>query len=300
MLTTKMRIGFAVSILTVFSLLHGGASAGEKAHGAKNGDAKKGHVTTAEHTPEHPAGGSLFGDLKKAKSGHVKIGQSHAAWSYEGGTGPQKWGALKSDYKACAAGVQQSPIDLSGHVASLSRDLSLHWKPTNFSVVNNGHTIQANAQPGSYLTLAGKKYDLLQFHFHSSSEHTVSGRPYSMEAHFVHKSADGALAVVGVFMTPGSMHKELSKVWKGLPQTSGQTVSIAQPVDIAQLLPSNQALYRYEGSLTTPPCSEIVSWIVFRDPMQVAGSQIASFAKLYPANARPVQALHRRFVLGNF
>jgi carbonic anhydrase len=183
---------------------------------------------------------------------------------------------------------------------SLLNDLSISWAPSPFEIANNGHTIQANAAPGGSVTLGGKQYELLQFHFHHPSEHQVDGRPYSMEAHFVHKSVDGNLAVLGVFLTPGQEHSELQKLWARIPRQAGQKAATAGPVDTRLLLPANRACYRYAGSLTTPPCSEIVNWLVFREPIEVSAAQIAEFARLYPANARPVQPQHRRFILGNF
>lgn len=225
-------------------------------------------------------------------------------WAYEGNGAPEHWGDLSPEYKACGAGTQQSPLNLDNRQPSLLTGLSISWNASPFEVINNGHTIQANipanAAPGNSLMLDGKQYELLQFHFHHPSEHQVDGRPYSMEAHFVHKSAEGNLAVVGVFLTPGSEHGELQKVWARMPREAGQSVPTAGPVDIRLMLPADRGAYRYAGSLTTPPCSEVVSWLVFREPIQVSAGQIAQFARLYPANARPVQPQHRRFILGNF
>jgi len=154
--------------------------------------------------------------------------------------------------------------------------------------------------PGSFVQLDGKRYDLLQFHFHHPSEHQVDGRPYSMEMHFVHKSAEGDLAVLGVFLTPGEEHRELQKLWGRMPRQAGQKIPGGEPIDIRLMLPASAACFRYAGSLTTPPCSEVVDWLVFRDPIEVSAGQIAQFARLYPANARPIQPQHRRFILGNF
>ncbi|WP_193367744.1 carbonic anhydrase [Pelagibius marinus] len=227
-------------------------------------------------------------------------GHGGGLWSYEGTGAPEHWGDLSPEYRACGAGSQQSPLNLDNRRPSLLSGLSVDWQPGPFEVVNNGHTIQANAAPGNGVMLEGKRYDLLQFHFHHPSEHQVDGRPYSMEAHFVHKSAEGNLAVLGAFLTPGREHGELKKVWTRLPHKAGQKASTPGPVDIRLLLPDSRACYRYAGSLTTPPCSEIVDWLVFRDPIEVSAGQIAQFARLYPANARPVQPQHRRFILGNF
>lgn len=246
---------------------------------AKNAaPAAGGHGTTSTQPPVH--------------------GGSH--WAYEGAGAPERWGDLSPDFRACGAGTQQSPLNLDNRQPSLLNDLSLSWNASPFEVINNGHTIQANAVPGSALELDGKQYELLQFHFHHPSEHQVDGRPYSMEVHFVHKSAEGNLAVIGVFLTPGHEHGELQKVWARMPRQAGQKAPTAEPVDIRLMLPGNRGTYRYAGSLTTPPCSEVVDWVVFREPIEVSAAQIAQFARLYPANARPVQPQHRRFILGNF
>lgn len=225
-------------------------------------------------------------------------GEGH--WSYEGAGAPERWADLSPEYRVCGAGTQQSPLNLDQHLPSLLNDLAISWAPASFEVANNGHTIQANAMAGSRIDLGGKRFELLQFHFHHPSEHQVDGRPYSMEVHFVHKSAEGNLAVLGVFLTPGAEHGELMKVWRRMPAHAGQKVPSGEAVDIRLMLPASRACYRYAGSLTTPPCAEVVDWIVFRDPIEVSAGQIAQFARLYPANARPVQPHHRRFILGNF
>jgi carbonic anhydrase len=244
----------------------------------KNAAAADGAVPPAIQTPGH--------------------GDGH--WSYEGAGAPEHWGDLSPEFRACGAGTQQSPLNLDNRMPSLLNGLTIDWRPGPCEVVNNGHTIQANTTPDSRLELEGKHYDLLQFHFHHPSEHQVDGRPYSMEVHFVHKSAEGNLAVLGVFLTPGREHGELQKIWARMPRQAGQKVAAPAPLDLRLMLPANRACYRYAGSLTTPPCSEVVDWLVFRDPIEVSAGQIAQFARLYPANARPVQPQHRRFILGNF
>jgi len=254
--------------------------------------------TAAANEPAKPAGAAAAAPAPAAPAAHGADGAGH--WSYEGAGAPDRWADLSPEFRACGAGTQQSPLNLDHHSPSLLSDFSLTWQPAPFEVVNNGHTIQANATPGSFLLLDGKRYDLLQCHFHHPSEHQVDGRPYSMEAHFVHKSADGNLAVVGVFLTPGEEHRELQKLWARMPREGGQKAPGGEPVDIRLMLPASHACYRYAGSLTTPPCSEVVDWLVLRDPIQVSAGQIAQFARLYPANARPVQPPHRRFILGNF
>ena len=249
---------------------------------------------------ETAPGGDAHGASTAAPAGEKAAAHGAGHWSYEGEGAPERWSELSGEYKACGAGSQQSPLNLDSHVPSLLNDMAVSWRPAPVEVANNGHTIQANATPGSWTDLGGKRFELLQFHFHHPSEHQVDGRPYSMEVHFVHKSAEGGLAVLGVFLTPGAEHAELAKVWSRMPPQAGQKAPTTGPVDVRLMLPASRACYRYEGSLTTPPCSEIVDWVVFRDPIEVSAGQIAQFARLYPANARPVQPHHRRFILGNF
>ena len=220
-----------------------------------------------------------------------------APWSYEGSNGPAEWGALDADDKACGVGLQQSPIDIVNPIRSRLPALKLHWARSADTIVNNGHTIQLNCAEGSTLTLGDAKYKLLQFHFHRPSEHTIAGKSFAMEAHFVHGADDGALAVVGVLMVPGKSNAAFNRIVKAMPEAEGPEVKADPDIHPSALLPRRLGYFRYPGSLTTPPCSEIVEWLVLTDPVQVSASDIASFAKLYPMNARPAQKDNRRYVL---
>lgn len=218
-------------------------------------------------------------------------------WSYEGHGGPEEWGQLEGAFKSCAIGTQQSPINLEGAVEAAGSGPVLAWKPDAFKVVNNGHTIQADATgTGSTATLGGKTYTLAQFHFHAPSEHALNGKRTAMEAHFVHAAPDGSLLVVGVFMVPGKANAAFSTLMAAAPKTTGSEV-LKAPLDPSGLLPAGRASYRYEGSLTTPPCSEVVDWNVFAEPLEVAEADIATFRAIFPMNARPLQAVNRRFLL---
>lgn len=210
-----------------------------------------------------------------------------------------RWGALSPEFGACSLGNEQSPIDLSDPIPSALGDVVIDWRPTGGTVVNNGHTVQVNMAAGGTADVAGVRYDLLQFHFHHPSEHTVAGAHRAMEAHFVHRAESGALAVIGVFLVPGDGNPALAAVWERMPASHGEAELDAQ-LDLASFLPAGRAYYRYAGSLTTPPCSETVLWTVFVEPVEVAEAQIDAFAALYPMNARPVQGLNRRFLLGSF
>ncbi len=228
---------------------------------------------------------------------------SEGGWSYTGKTGPGHWAGLSDDFALCGSGYEQSPIDLKGRISAVLSDLAIEWKTTPLAVVNNGHTIQINTAPGSRLHLRGKVYELKQFHFHHLSEHTVNGNAYSMEVHFVHASTDGELAVIGVFLEPGAKRgpawEVINAIWGVMPSQKGERASNIG-IALTDLLPTDRSFYRYAGSLTTPPCSEIVTWTVYAKPVQVGQKQIESFAALFPNNARPIQAQHRRFLIGNF
>lgn len=229
----------------------------------------------------------------------ARAAESKAHWGYEGHEGPANWAELSEDYAVCGAGAEQSPIDLTGRVPAVLSDLSVDWRDTKLAVVNNGHTIQVNTDAGSKIVLKGKTFDLKQFHFHHLSEHTVDGQSYDMEIHFVHAATDGGLAVLGVFVVPGDADDTIAKVWDVMPGEAGEVMADTR-IAPSHLLPTSRSFYRYAGSLTTPPCSEVVAWTVYADPISCSQAQIDAFAALFPNNARPVQAMNRRFLLGNF
>lgn len=213
-----------------------------------------------------------------------------AHWTYEGPEGPAHWGDISAEFGACSRGQRQSPIDLASADLQSAADLSVAWQPFDGSVENNGHTLQvaANGTTSSALTLGGKKYSFLQFHFHHPSEHAVAGGHWPLEIHLVHKSEAGDLAVTGILFRPGRENDALGNVLARAPRTKGKA-ALEKPVDLTRFLPASAATYRYAGSLTTPPCSEIVSWIVFRDPIEAGIGQLESFARMFPMNARPLQ-----------
>lgn len=211
-------------------------------------------------------------------------------WSYEGPEGPAHWGQLSPEFGACSSGQRQSPIDLAGAGLDNAPDLTLAWQPFEAVVENNGHTLQVAPadRTDSALTLGGKTYAFLQFHFHHPSEHAVSGGRWPLEVHMVHKSEAGDLAVTGILFRPGRENDVLGRVLAQAPVGKGKA-AIPRAVDMTRFLPSSAATFRYAGSLTTPPCSEIVSWLVFREPVEAAVGQIESFARMFPMNARPLQ-----------
>lgn len=223
---------------------------------------------------------------------------SHAKhWGYAGEGGPEHWGELSQDNRPCAAGLQQSPIDLSGALVAKAPAPVPRWLPTmGASVVNNGHTLQVNVGNAGVITLAGKTYTLKQFHFHHPSEHTIDGRAFPLEAHFVHAASDGDLAVIGVLFEEGDANPALDPIWASAPIREGE-VHINAKIDPYAFMPPTVGVFRYEGSLTTPPCSETVHWTVMVAPATASPSQLTAFGSLFPGNARPVQPLNRRYVL---
>jgi carbonic anhydrase len=221
-----------------------------------------------------------------------------AHWSYEGGSGPAKWGDLDAANKVCTIGLQQSPIDIVGPVKSQLPPLKISWAKSADTIVNNGHTIQLNFAEGSWLTLGDKKYQLLQVHFHRPSEHMVAGKSFPLEAHFVHRADSGSgLAVVGVLMSTGKPNAAFARVAATMPAKEGPPVKADPTFNPNAMLPKKLSYYRYPGSLTTPPCSETVEWLLLTNAVTVAEADVAAFAKLYPMNARPVQRDNRRYVL---
>ena len=217
-------------------------------------------------------------------------------WSYAGQTGPQAWAKLHPDFATCASGKRQSPIDIRDGLALDLDAIRFDYRPGAFSVVDNGHTVQVNVAPGSSIEILGRRYQLQQFHFHRPSEERIGGRRYEMSAHFVHKDAEGRLAVVAVMLERGADHPLLQAVWSNLPLEQGEEQLAPRPLDPAQLLPADRRYYSYMGSLTTPPCSEGVLWLVMQQPVPVSAQQIDIFARLYPMNARPLQQAAGRLI----
>jgi carbonic anhydrase len=221
---------------------------------------------------------------------------AEAHWSYGGDGAPEKWGTLDTEFRACSIGTEQSPIDLKDAVNADLPSMSIAWRPQQNDVGNNGHTIQLDATPGDSLTLDGRVYEFKQFHFHTPSEHAVDGKRLAMEAHFVHAQANGGLAVVGVLMNEGARNAAFSSIMRIAPEKLG-SVRANSTIDPNALLPTEKSVFRYAGSLTTPPCSEVVDWIVFAQPVEVDGADITAFKKIFPMNARPLQPINRRVLL---
>lgn len=218
-------------------------------------------------------------------------------WSYEGDTGPQAWSKLKPEFDLCAVGKRQSPINIddSSTLQGPAEALQFNYLPSTGSVVNNGHTIQVDLLGDNAITVRGSSFKLIQFHFHRPSEERVNFRSFAMVAHLVHQNAEGQLAKVAVLLEPGAANPLINKVWTYMPLDKGDRVRM--PVDLLdmnELLPKDQRYYQFMGSLTTPPCTEGVLWMVLKTPVTVSREQLKLFAQLFPNNARPVQPINGR------
>jgi carbonic anhydrase len=215
--------------------------------------------------------------------------QHHGDWSYEGMTGPAHWGHLSPDYAACALGREQSPIALPGPAQPFA-DLGIAYRATPLHVLDNGHSFQVNTPGAGTLQVGADTYELVQLHFHHPSEHTLAGQAYAMELHLVHKSRAGKLAVVAVLLKPGAASAAYEPIWRLFPEKEGTAHhNDGPPLDPTTLLPPARKGLTYPGSLTTPPCTEGVSWFVLDAPVELSAEQIARFAERFPDDARPVQ-----------
>ncbi len=248
-------------------------------------------------------------------------GGGHAVhWGYAGSAGPTSWSSISNEFALCGSGKRQSPVNIQSEKSTALYPLRFQYQSVPLRVINNGHTIQANydtvsgeqtvsigGKPysmhtksayNSTLMLGDVPYKLLQFHFHTPSEHAREGERYAMEVHLVHKNASGNLAVVGVLLKRGRQNPTLQKILDNVSGSVNEVNSVQSvSVNAADLLPRNHQVFHYSGSLTTPPCSENVNWFVMKAPMQVSAKQIRQFAKLIGKNARPLQGMHWRSML---
>ncbi|MGZ8992767.1 MAG: carbonic anhydrase [Burkholderiaceae bacterium] len=219
-------------------------------------------------------------------------------WSYKGEAGPENWSKVDPKFAMCAIGKSQSPIDVKNPVKGDLKPIKTDYKPNATNIVNNGHTVQVNFGAGSMLMVDGSTLELKQFHFHSPSENKLNGRQFPLEAHLVHADKDGKLAVVAVMFEEGADNAFISKLWSSMPEKPETKNDLPAGISAAQLLPADLSHYRFEGSLTTPPCSEGVRWMIIRKPATVSKAQAAKFSNtLGFANNRPIQAVNARQVL---
>lgn len=236
----------------------------------------------------------------EASTVEVVVDKPHAAdWGYSGAGSAHKWGDLNAAYEACKSGLSQSPININQFMQDDLKPLALSYVPSPLQVSNTGHSVQVNITPGSSFVVDDKSYVLKQFHFHTPSEHYIDGAPYPMEVHFVHQAEDGALAVIGVMMKVGAHNPVIEGIWQNVP-AAGETKTVGSVVlSASDLLPEDKSYYSYDGSLTTPPCSEGVKWHVLKDPIEISEKQLTAFQAVFPVNARPVQAVGERVIRGN-
>lgn len=229
-----------------------------------------------------------------------KSGKKHdAEWGYTGKQGPEYWGTLSPKYRLAKNGKQQSPIDIATK-ATVNKSLpplKFNYREENVSAINNGHSIQHNEQPGSFLHVGEKVYSLEQFHVHVPSEHTIDGQHADAEIHFVHKSSSGQVAVVAVMVHADSKNPVKTPLYKVLPKQVGESV-IADQVsrDPMDLIPKDRSYLQYMGSFTTPPCTEGIYWIVMKTPISTTPAVVAKFKEVIGGNNRPVQMLNGRNV----
>ncbi|MGH7795054.1 MAG: carbonic anhydrase [Candidatus Binatia bacterium] len=219
-------------------------------------------------------------------------------WSYEGEAGPQNWAKLDAKFAVCASGKNQSPIDLKGFVQADLKPLKLDYKAGSAEILNNGHTVQVNYAPGSSLAVDGLSFELKQFHFHAPSENKINGKQFALEGHLVHVDKDGNLAVVAVMFQEGDANALLTRLWEKILNKAGEKSALTAGLSVLQLLPKERDYYRFNGSLTTPPCSEGVRWFVMKKAATASKAQIEQFSKsVGVANNRPIQATNARAIL---
>ncbi len=222
---------------------------------------------------------------------------SNVPWGYLGAGAPENWGKLRPAFATCAKGKRQSPIDIRGGIRVDLDPIRFDYRPSHFSVIDNGHTVEVNVGEGSSITLTGHTYQLIQIQFHRPAEERINGKLYEMSAHLVHKDAENNIAVIAVLLERGMEHPEIQTIWNHMPLEVGMVVSPpAAAIDLVKLLPDQREYYTYMGSLTTPPCTEDVLWLVFKQPVMISPEQIDIFARLYPNNARPIQPTHNRLI----
>ena len=284
------------------------AAAKAEVKGAVKADAKGEHKadTKAEPKPAaKPAPRRISPDTRKRAIAAVAAAPVHEEphpahpphWGYEGKEGPENWAKLSPEWAKCGTGERQSPIDIRDGLKVDLEQITFDYRPTAFKVVDNGHTIQVNVSGWNSLRMQGRSFKLVQFHFHRPSEEMIDGKTFEMVVHLVHQDSQGKLAVVAVLIEKGARQPVLQAVLNNLPLEKGQEVPVnGNSIDLAQMLPTDRRYFTYMGSLTTPPCTEDVLWIVMKQPAQATAEQLNLFARIYPMNARPVQEGRGRLI----
>jgi carbonic anhydrase len=234
-----------------------------------------------------------------AKPGKPAKATAPPHWGYTGDIAPDRWAELAPEFRQCGVGTRQSPIDIRDSIAVDLEKIAFDYRPGAFSVLDDGHTVQVQVAPGSTLSVMGRRYELQRLHFHRPSEERVNGRQFDMVAHLEHRDAEGRIAMLAVLLERGRDDQPqplLQTVWGNLPLEKGEALAAQVQLDPALLLPTDRSYYTYMGSMTTPPCTEGVLWLVLRQPVAVTAQQLDVFARLYPMNARPLQAGSGRLI----
>ena len=250
-------------------------------------------LTTATQANEEANATKHETNTTKHEAHHAKH------WGYMGDVAPSHWSEVKKEFNMCSEGKQQSPINVVATKDTDLKALDLQYKTGSSTIINNGHTVQVNVADGSVLKLDGADYKLKQFHFHVPSENNINGEKYPLEAHFVHATDDGKLAVVAVMFEEGAENPVLAKAWKKIPSLKvGEEAKCGLTADeVKAIMPDNKDYYKFMGSLTTPPCSENVKWHVYKNAMTASKEQINTFFTAFSfPNNRPVQATNDRVV----
>lgn len=224
-------------------------------------------------------------------------GSAAPPFSYEGATGPAHWGDLSPEYSTCKTGKEQSPVDIRNARNAALPALQFEYKSVPLRLLNNGHTIQVNYAAGSFLVVGSERYELKQLHFHYPSEERIDGRAFDMVIHLVHANSRGEIAVVSLLVEKGAPDKTIQAIWDAISVATGKEHEVAGvKIDASKFLPSNPAYYSYKGSLTTPPCTEGVTWLILETPVKMSAKQIQTFSSTFSPNARPVQTLGERTI----
>ncbi len=256
-------------------------------------------ASTPEHPGVHhiPAPSVEAAEAIEDSSETGKMLPKHSGhWGYREDNAPGHWGTISPEFAQCALGKEQSPIDLRSSHLIVNETPTLSYAASPIAATNTTHTVQVAYARGSSLTIQGAQYELIQYHFHSPSEHTFDGKHWPIELHLVHKAADGRIAVIGVLMSVGDENEALAPLFTDLPREAHETVAIDARIDANALLPKKKTFFMYQGSLTTPPCAQRVTWLVMQTPTQLSAAQLAAFKQIFTRNNRPTQPLHGRKV----
>lgn len=227
----------------------------------------------------------------------LAVASEEVHWGYAGKEGPENWAKLSPEFSACA-GKNQSPVNLTDFIEADLNKIEFAYKPGGNKIINNGHSIQVNYAPGSAISVNGRTFELKQIHFHAPSENQIGGKTFPLEAHLVHTDQNGEIAVVAIMYAEGKENASLARFWPLMPTKPGMFKKLENIVSASELIPTERDYYLFNGSLTTPPCTEGVRWIVFKQPVALAKKQVEDFKQIMQHdNNRPVQPVNARPIL---